>query len=156
MRTIIKLVTILSCVLFLAGCSSEYAVTHAQSQGTTIQGSTKRIAFGYWTKTLVQSVDNKGIISLASVVDGANYKAPVTPDQPHTFTVLVHFLNGFTKGQYKGRGEIQATLKPGQNYVVAAKVNKADSKDLDIWIQTKDGTRVTPSVVVHCHRISLL
>jgi hypothetical protein len=156
MKTIIHFILISCCILFLASCASDYSVTHAQSQGTTISGMRKHTAYGYGSTTMVQSIDQKGVMAAGSFWDPVTYNAPVIPNQPHIFTVLAYFMNGYWKGEYKGTGNITATLQPGYQYVVAAKVDKADNKDLDIWIQIKGGKRVTPSVVVHCHRVSLL
>lgn len=154
MKKYLKLAAILSFLLLLTSCAvNHYSVTQAQSQGTTIRGMRKLLSYGNWIKTYVSAIDHQGITSTGSFWEGATYSAPVIPNQPHTFDVSVRYMNGLFEGQYAGQTQIHATLQSGQHYFVNGKYN---GKNLDVWIQSKSGKRVTPKVLIHCTRISIL
>lgn len=148
MKKYISFLMILFC-LFLASCASNYAVTKAQSQGTAIRGMRKLLAYGDWIKTYVSAIDDQGVESFWG---GTTY-TPVIPNQPHTFDISVRYMNGMFGGQYMGQGQLHATLQPGQHYFVNGKYN---GKNLDVWVQSKSGKRVTPTLLVHCTRVSIL
>jgi len=143
------------CCLFLAGCASNYyTVMPTQNQGTTIGGMRTLLAYGDWIHTYVSAIDHQGIESASSFWEGTAYNIPVIPNQSHTFDISVRYMHhGIFAGQYAGQGQLHATLQPGQHYRVYGKYN---GKNLDVWIQSNSGKRVTPIVLIHCTRISIL
>jgi len=150
-KNYIKFSVILFC-LFLASCASNYSVTQAQSQGTTISGARKLFAYGDWIHTYVSTIDHQGYESAGTFWNGTA-NAPVTPNQPHTFGISVRYMNGLLGGQYVGQGQLHATLQPGQHYFVRGKYN---GKNIDVWIQSASGKHITPNVLIRCTRVSIL
>ncbi|OGT25802.1 MAG: hypothetical protein A3I77_00035 [Gammaproteobacteria bacterium RIFCSPLOWO2_02_FULL_42_14] len=130
----------------LSGCGS--SVNYVQpnqvmSQSTTIQGNEIRhgMLSANWTYTYVRSIDNRPISYSFFTGMSAGYKIRVTPNMPHKFTILSQFNQSMTDGgPYEGFGDITATLKPGQNYVVRSKSNGAK---INMWIENMSGKKIS-------------